>query len=54
MAVTINDVVENYDFLKSDEARQIFLDLEKIEFVGEEDFIDEDFSYVEFLENYKA
>lgn len=39
MAVTINDVIENYGFLRGNEAKQIFLDLEKIEFVKREEIL---------------
>lgn len=38
----MNDIEENYDFLKSSEAKQIFLNLEKIEYVKKEEILDED------------
>lgn len=38
----MNDIEENYDFLKSDEAKQIFLNLEKIEYVKKEEILDEE------------
>ncbi|MFS9081005.1 hypothetical protein QM920_09955 [Streptococcus mitis] len=50
MALTINDVTDNYDFLKSDEAKQIFLNLKKIEFVEEHEFFDED-DFVEWRDS---
>lgn len=58
----MNDIEENYDFLKSSEAKQIFLNLEKIEYVKKEEILDEDdfvewnddFSYIEFFEEYRA
>ena len=40
----MNDIEENYDFLKSAEAKQIFLNLEKVEYVQKEEILDkEDF-----------
>lgn len=38
----MNDIEENYDFLRSDEAKQIFLTLEKIEYVKKEEILDEE------------
>ena len=42
MGTWINDIEENYDFLKSDEAKQIFLNLEKIEYAEKEEILDEE------------
>lgn len=42
MRLWIDDIAENYDFLKSDEAKQIFLNLEKIEYVKKEEILDEE------------
>jgi hypothetical protein len=42
MGTWMNDIEENYDFLKSDEAKQIFLNLEKIEYVEKEEILDEE------------
>lgn len=38
----MNDIEENYDFLRSDEAKQIFLNLEKVEYVQKEEILDEE------------
>lgn len=38
----MNDIDENYDFLKSAEAKQIFLNLEKVEYVQKEEILDEE------------
>lgn len=38
----MNDIEENYDFLKSAEAKQIFLNLEKVEYVEKEEILDEE------------
>lgn len=44
MGTWINDIEENYDFLKTAEAKQIFLNLEKVEYVQKEEILDsEDF-----------
>lgn len=42
MGTWINDIEENYDFLKSAEAKQIFLNLEKVEYVQKEEILDEE------------
>lgn len=42
MKLTINDVVEEYDYLKSDEAKQMFLDLGKIDYIRKEKILDEE------------
>lgn len=46
----MNDIEENYDFLKSSEAKQIFLNLEKIEYVKKEEILDED-DFVEWRDS---
>lgn len=46
----MNDIEENYDFLKSAEAKQIFLNLEKIEYVKKEEILDED-DFVEWRDS---
>ena len=38
----MNDIEENYDFLRSNEAKQIFLNLEKAEYVQKEEILDEE------------
>ena len=44
MGTWMNDIEENYYFLKSAEAKQIFLNLEKVEYVQKEEILDkEDF-----------
>lgn len=42
MGTWMNDIEENYDFLKSAEAKQIFLNLEKIEYAEKEEILDEE------------
>ena len=42
MGTWMNAIEENYDFLKSDEAKQIFLNLEKVEYVQKEEILDEE------------
>lgn len=50
MGTWMNAIEENYDFLKSDEAKQIFLNLEKVEYVQEEEILDED-DFVEWRDS---
>ena len=42
MGTWMNGIEENYDFLKSAEAKQIFLNLEKVEYVQKEEILDEE------------
>lgn len=50
MGTWMNDIEENYDFLKTAEAKQIFLNLEKVEYVQKEEILDED-DFVEWRDS---